>query len=251
MRRFLALLIAACLLVGHAPLPARAQACGKTYKVREGDTLYSIAERCNLSYVVLVSINFEISDPGMIYPGQIIRLEAEAPLTWWQQPEDGPAQPGGLQDDGTYIVRKGDSLARIAFLYDTTVPEIIEANPLLNGGAQVSPGQVLRMPAGARKDKGWVGISTLSADGGDKIDVRVVDFPPYAEIEYRLGIREEGDYAYERVDGRTDARGEARATITIPWFAWRGEIWEVRVVTRGEAAGEHIRSVSAGVKIVN
>jgi len=251
MKRILPLLIAVCLLAGPAPMPAHAQICGKTYKVQAGETLYSIAEKCRLSYVVLVSINFELSDPGLIYPDQIIRLEAEAPLEFFQQPEDGPAQPGGRQGDGTYIVRPGDSLARIAFLYNTTLWDLIEANPLLNGGAAVTPGQVVRMPPSARKEKGWVGLSTLSADGSDEIDVRVVDFPPYADIEFRLGVRDESDYAFATVEARTDARGEARGTIEIPWFAWRGEIWEVRVVTTGEAAGEDIRSVSAGIRIIN
>jgi LysM repeat protein len=256
--RTLAVMLCAVLAAGVlAPGGAAAQSfrCGKTYRVEPGDTLYSIAEKCDVSYLVLQSINVEMSDPAKIYPGQIIRLEAEVPLEWWQEPASGPAQPGGLQVEeqaefpaSEYIVRKGDALARIAYLYGTTVTDLMALNPQLNGSAIIHPGDVLRMPPGARHQKGWVGVSTLLAEGGDRIEARAVDFPPYADLHFRLGLRDEfDDFDYQIIAVRSDARGEARATLTIPFYAWEDELWEVRVVNMN--AGEDSRVVSPAIRI--
>lgn len=229
--RFIWSLIIAALLLAAPAAPARAQFCGPTYQVQPGDTLYSIAERCGVSYLVLVSINVEMRDPDTIYPGQIIRLEAEAPLEFFEQPAAGPAQDAGLQpESGVYVVRPGDSLALIAYLYDTNVRELLDFNPQLGGRPLVRPGDVLVMPPAARREKGWLGVSTLAARAGSEIQVRLVDFTPYAQVEFRLGIQGDDDTftnAVTRV--QTDARGEARVTMRLPFFARRGAVWQVRV----------------------
>src|SRR5690606_34770972 len=124
-------ILIAILLVAAVAVPVRAQAqllCRETFVVRPGDTLYDIAVFCGVPYLALLGINYEISDPNNIYPGQIIRLEAEVPLEWFHQPASGPAEDFGLQPGGAYIVRRGDSLARIAFLYDTTIYDLMELN---------------------------------------------------------------------------------------------------------------------------
>ncbi len=91
------ILIALLLAVTCGAAPAQAAGiCGTTYSVNPGDTLYSIAQKCQVSYVVLMDINYEISDPGKIYPGQVIRMTAEEPLPFYTQPVSGPAQPDGL-----------------------------------------------------------------------------------------------------------------------------------------------------------
>ena len=48
--------------------------CSQTYLVQPGDTLYDISVLGRVPYLALLGINYEISDPGKIYPGQIIRL---------------------------------------------------------------------------------------------------------------------------------------------------------------------------------
>jgi LysM repeat protein len=257
MKFFAAFLIALVLAGSLGAAPAQAATCGNTYIVSLGDTLYSIAEKCGLRYVVLININYELSDPGKIYPGQVIRLTAEEPLSYYTQPVSGPDQPYGLQPDGVYIVRKGDSLARIAYLYGTTLYELYQANPELGGRPNVYAGQAIRLPTDARRRKGWVGVSNLGPAVSSTIVARVVDFPSYASITYRLHqvTVEEGyrdtktagpedivrtDSASLYIEGTTDARGSARTTIKLPTTAKLGKTWVVDVFTDNAGDGEYL-----------
>jgi LysM repeat protein len=172
----------------------------------------------------------------------VIRLEAGVPL--YNNPVTGPAQEGGLQPDGVYIARTGDSLARIAFLYQTTVAALLAENPEIRMDKVILPGQSIRLPKDAKLEKGWVGVSNLFPDNYETIEVRVVDFPPYADLKLNLGVLDIDNtvLAYETSKGRTDARGQARIEIDIPYYAWNGEEWVVEVVTTSTA--DRTRAIS-------
>ncbi len=250
MKPFAILLIAVLLAASFGIAPVHA-ACGATYIVGQGETLYSIAQKCSINYVVLININYEISDPNLIRPGQTIRIVAEEPIPAYLLPASGPDQPYGLQQDGvTYIVRKGDSLARIAYLYATTVWDLYQINPELGGRPVVYAGQSLRLPENARHKKGWVGISGLGPAYNSSIQVRAVDFPSYAPVTFRLhqlfvdesqplpDIKDAGPADIERddpdslyIDATTDARGSVRLTIKLPYYAYNDETWVVDVFT--------------------
>jgi lipoprotein NlpD len=60
-----------------------------TYKVRKGDTLYSIAFRYGLDYKSLASIN-RIGPPYTIYANQVLRLKGTAKLP---EQDHGPVKP--------------------------------------------------------------------------------------------------------------------------------------------------------------
>ncbi len=236
--RVIGAFLVAVLLLSSTALPGQAQSpCSRdTYVVQAGDSLSAIAELCNLSFAGLIGINVELEDPDLIRPGQVIRLVAGAPL--YNTPANGLPDQGGLQEGGlVYIARPGDSLARIAYLYHTTVAELRRYNPTIGDDLVIRVGQAIQMPPDARRDKGWVGISTRSASPGDTVEVRVVDFPPYADVDVNLGEVFELDdgslevYYYVTFDARTDSRGEARILVTIPFYAWLDEEWVVEVAT--------------------
>lgn len=240
MRPALALLLAAALLL-HPAATANA-ACGTTYTVQPGDTLYSIGQSCGVSYVVLVSINYELSSPDKIWPGQVVRLVAETPLDQAHPPASGPGVNAGYQPGGAYVVRRGDSLARIAYLYDTTVPELLDTNPQIIGTV-IQPGQVLVLPGGARHEKGWVGVSTLTLRSGSLVEARAADFPPYTRVEFRLMLSEENDEDYfQAVSATTDAQGSAHAELRLPLFVSATRTWEVRVFNLDSPASKPIHS---------
>lgn len=84
------LLTAILVLGGCAGLPAVYSPGGaEAYKVKKGDTLYSIAFRYGLDYKSVARIN-GIPYPYVIYPDQVIRLRGSA-----RQPEkdSGPVTP--------------------------------------------------------------------------------------------------------------------------------------------------------------
>lgn len=99
---------------------------GETYTVKAGDTLYSIARKYNLSVDQLKAINNLTTSALSI--GQILKVST------------------GNEDVETnyYIVKKGDSLYKIANMYGTTVNELKSLNNLTS--TLLSIGQKLLVP---------------------------------------------------------------------------------------------------------
>ena len=115
--------------VPYAPPSSTPVINDQVYTVQKGDTLYSIARRYNISVADLKSIN-NLTGDGLSV-GQKLYLVP-------------------LQDDIipsntiTYTVQRGDSLSKIASLYNTTVKEIKSLNNLISDILQV--GQQLVIP---------------------------------------------------------------------------------------------------------
>lgn len=74
-----------------APAAGRGGGCGASVAVHPGDTLYSIARRCNISVRDLIEAN-RLDAPYVVNAGQTLRL------------------PGG----GEYVVQRGDALLVVA-----------------------------------------------------------------------------------------------------------------------------------------
>src|SRR5262245_34359477 len=134
------------------------------HKVRRGDTLSTIAAEYHVSLAALMRAN-GLGARDMIRVGQLINLPvdarggavaatavlaradapaaaAAAPATV-ATPTAGAAAP--VAAEGTYVVRSGDSLDRIAKRLGTTVDALIAANALGNKTV-IFPGQALQVP---------------------------------------------------------------------------------------------------------
>lgn len=92
-----------------------------TYTVQAGDTLSGIASRFGTTYQELARIN-NISNPNLIYVGQVIKVNGVS--------------------SNTYIVQKGDTLSEIAQKYNTTVSELASKNGIADIN-KIYIGQVL------------------------------------------------------------------------------------------------------------
>ena len=99
---------------------------GETYTVKAGDTLYAIARKFNTTVDKLKAINNLTTSALSI--GQILKVTPD----------------NNVSDEEYYIVKSGDSLYKIANMFNTTVNELKSLNNL--SSSLLSIGQRLRIP---------------------------------------------------------------------------------------------------------
>jgi LysM repeat protein len=109
---------------------------GGTYTVRPGDTLWAIATRHGTSIAALRQANGLASN--VIYVGQRLVIAGSSGAT--ASGSTSQASSGGQ----VYTVRRGDTLASIAYRYGTTISAIVRANGLTNPSL-IYAGQRLRI----------------------------------------------------------------------------------------------------------
>jgi len=117
------------LQIGQVLLVPTPQEETNTYTVQSGDSLWSIAKKFNISVDDLKRENNLTSN--LISIGQVLRIPSSPPPT---------PNPNYI----VYIVKRGDSLYRIAQQYNTTVDTIKSFNNLTNN--TLSIGQELLIP---------------------------------------------------------------------------------------------------------
>jgi membrane-bound lytic murein transglycosylase D len=129
-------------------------ASSATHLVRRGETLALIARRYRVTVEELVAANSLLS-ANRIFPGQRLKIPAGgAPAQPAAVPIEVEASPvvetvatadlGGAEAARQHVVRKGDSLARIARRYSVSVEAILSQNALAS--SLIHPGQVLEIP---------------------------------------------------------------------------------------------------------
>ncbi len=104
------------------------------YTVQRGDTLSGIAQRYGTTVQELASIN-NISNPNLIYPGQVLRVLTNSTVNGNETRGTGSI---------TYTVKRGNTLSQIARTYGVSIASIVEANNIQNPNL-IYPGQKLRI----------------------------------------------------------------------------------------------------------
>lgn len=126
-----------------------ATANADTITVQAGDTLSKLARANGTTVDALVKAN-GISNPNLIFVGQQLQTERTANAA-------APAQPAATQPaasapaasaNGTYTVKAGDTLNRIAAANGTSVAALAAANGIQNINL-IAVGQVLKLSADA------------------------------------------------------------------------------------------------------
>jgi membrane-bound lytic murein transglycosylase D len=97
------------------------------YRVRSGDSLTNIAKRFRTDVDELARLN-SISNPNRLYPGMKLRIS-----------------PGNEEETRIYQVRPGDTLAKIARRFGTSVSSLKRANRIRNPHL-IKEGQELVIP---------------------------------------------------------------------------------------------------------
>lgn len=120
--------------VNPSPQKSTSAAAAGSYVVEKGDTLSGIAAANNTTVKELQDLN-GIKNPNHIEPGQTIKLKGIS-----SKPAAG----------GTYVVKKGDNLTKIAEANGTTVKALQDLNGIKDPD-HIEPGQKLKLSGSAPK----------------------------------------------------------------------------------------------------
>lgn len=122
------------------------------HRVRRGDTLSQIAAEYRVSLASLMRIN-NLRANDIIRVGQLIKLPVDAAgaappvLAAATAPSVTLARADLSTPGGTYVVRRGDSIERIANRLGIRAEDLLAANSLRNKNL-IYAGQTLRLPGG-------------------------------------------------------------------------------------------------------
>ena len=118
------------------------------YTVVKGDSLYSIATKFNTTVNEIKSINNLTSNNLSI--GQVLKIPS---LT---------GNNNQIENYSTYTVKKGDSLYKIASLFETSINQIKEINNLTSNILAI--GQVLKIPSKNQTPSNFINYTVKSGD---------------------------------------------------------------------------------------
>ena len=141
-----------------APSASTPSAAQGTHVVQRGETLSQIARHYGTTVSALMQAN-GLGNANFIWWGQRLRIPGSA---------GAPSASTPSAAQGTHVVQRGETLARIARRYGTTINALMQANGLSNANF-IYVGQRLRIPA--------VGSAALSnpsvsaPSGGKWIDI--------------------------------------------------------------------------------
>jgi hypothetical protein len=108
------------------------------YVIQRDDSLSGVASRYRIPVRIVLALNPELDDPGTIVVGQILYLGRDP----FSRLEPCPVRP----NCALYVVKPGDGLSTIAFLFGITVEAILDANPDIDDASTIFSGQVIRLP---------------------------------------------------------------------------------------------------------
>ena len=129
-----------------------------TYTVKAGDTLYSIARRSGVSLSSLLSLN-GLSQSSVIRPGQTLNVSG-ASNTTVATPVSSTSQ--ATSTSGTYTVKAGDTLYRIAYNHGISLRTLLSVNGL-SETSTIRPGQQLVVSGSAQATASYSSTQAVSS----------------------------------------------------------------------------------------
>lgn len=185
-----------------------ADGCGDAYVVQYRDYLTKIARLCGTSVPYILSLNPQIFNPNLIYPGQVLRLTGNVPINYAYSYNAPQYQPYNPYYQPYYQ----------PYYYPPYTPPYYQPYYPPYGAPSYPP-----------YGYNQVSLSTGQARPGDSVTVYVSGFPANAEIDYRIG--KQGDGPSLIYDGSIASNGTSSLTFNVPGAAVLGDSWYVLVLT--------------------
>jgi len=115
-----------------------------TYTVGEGDTLFSIALKFEVSPNDIIAAN-TLADPNSVYVGQKLLIPGYQPSAPTSSAGGSTTAPGAPGAPAIHVVQAGEVLSVIAEKYGVSVDELVAVNRIIDPNL-VSPGTKLEIP---------------------------------------------------------------------------------------------------------
>ena len=161
-----------------------------TYTVKAGDSLYRIAKNHNMSLQELKSLNNLSSD--LIFAGQVLKVSGQVSSS---QPSTNTSQSSNqtqASGNGTYTVKAGDSLYRIAVNHNMSLQELKNLNNLSSN--LIMPGQVLKVSSQVSSSQPSTNTSQSSnqtqASGNGTYTVKAGDSLYRIAVNHNMSLQE-------------------------------------------------------------
>ncbi|WMS40061.1 LysM peptidoglycan-binding domain-containing protein [Leuconostoc mesenteroides] len=127
---------------GAFAVAGAAQVSANTVSVKAGDTLYKIASANGTTVDALVKAN-NISNANLIFVGQQLQT-ASSSSTTTQSSSSESSTTTTSSSNGSYTVKSGDTLNKIAAANGTTVANLVATNNISNANL-ITVGQTLKL----------------------------------------------------------------------------------------------------------
>lgn len=196
-----------------------ATANADTITVQAGDTLSKLARANGTTVDALAKAN-GISNPNLIFVGQQLQTEGTANAAASAQPAatQPAASAPAASANGTYTVKAGDTLNRIAAANGTSVAALAAANGIQNINL-IAVGQVLKLSADATAPAATPAPAQPAASGSVPDDVKYIA----AADTNRDGFMTAAEYlAYQANGGTTAPAAPAAAAPQVTQVSTAG-----------------------------
>jgi hypothetical protein len=199
----------ALMLLMTVAQPAQAQ-CGAEIKVAEGDTLSSIATRCDVTEAKILDLNPKIQGSKDLRAGMTLSLAPPAGADDAARAREAAESLFGRLR--SYAREAGRKLEGAAETVTGSVEEFVKRNPDLHQSVR-KLGQRLNIP-GMEKVEAQVSLSARKGPPGMPVTLSAIGLPPNQRVDI-AGGSPDGDYQILDTS-RTSAEGTLQVTVQVP-----------------------------------
>ncbi|MEQ9676202.1 MAG: LysM peptidoglycan-binding domain-containing protein [Roseovarius indicus] len=206
--------LAAVALTAGAGMASAQGACGTSYAIEPGDTLYKVSQRCNVGLTRIMELNPNVNARDLSV-GQSIRL---ARGTRADGETGTDYRNGTRRGSETYRVGRGETLYSIAQAVGVSVIELLNANGSIDP-TDLAVGDVIDVPTDT--PSAAVRITPESGPPETQVTLRARNLRPNDWVTIGAGRASSEWRAIGQA--RADGQGDISADVGLPDWADPGD----------------------------